>query len=827
MRLTGMLSMRQFRLKPLALVVLGIAAGVWLPFGHADDLPPPPSAITMPDATLYLEPVVNGRQTGKVVPVNYRGGHYYMTPQQLIDAGLPVADQQAKDVAVDLLNKVDISYSGESQQLLINVPNDWLPQQRIGAQHPIQPLPAQSSLGMLFNYDVYANQSNANGRPGYLSAWSEQRLFDGFGVIANTGIFRSAFNGAAGDSGGGRYIRYDSQWHYNDDRRLLSLTAGDLTTGSLPWSSAVRIGGLQLSRNFAVRPDLITYPLPQFSGQAALPSSVDLYINSYKNSTTSINPGPFTLDSVPYINGAGQATVVTTDALGRQVSTTVPFYVASNLLQTGMSDFSVSAGALRRNYGIESADYGQWVTSASGRYGVTDWLTMEGRAEGAAALAVGGLGADFRVGQLGVFNASYSYSQAGDNAFDGGPPIVRQNEYDPLTGRPLPSPDPQPVYRYASTHGDQSSFGYTYSNQRFSLNAQRVLRSAGFGDISVYKSDYRLSRRTDQLTGSVSLSRLGSIGAGYFDVRDAIGQRTRLVNFSYSLSLWGNTSLYASVNREIGSSGYSAQLQLSIPFDSWGTASLGAARDNRNRWSERVSYSRAAPTDGGLGWNLAYADGQDSGAYRQADLTWRARTLEARAGMYGTRDDYNRWGEISGSLVAMNGGLYATNTINDAFALVSTQGYPDIPVRYENQLIGVTNAQGYLLVPTVTSYYHARFQIDPLTLPADVALPTVEKTVAIRDHSGFLVEFPIQPISAADVELVDAQGKPLANGSQVAVIGGNQQSYVGWDGMAYIDPVQQHNRLSVIPADGGPACQAEFSLAKSQGIQRVGPIVCR
>ena len=106
----------------------------------------------------------------------------------------------------------------------------------------------------------------------------------------------------------------------------------------------MRIGGLQVARNFATRPDLITYPLPQFSGQAAVPSSVDLYINSYKNTSVSVNPGPFTLNTVPYINGAGQATVVTTDALGRQISTTVPFYVASSLLQAGLSDFSLSAG---------------------------------------------------------------------------------------------------------------------------------------------------------------------------------------------------------------------------------------------------------------------------------------------------------------------------------------------------------------------------------------------------------------------------------------------------------------------------------------------------
>ena len=90
--------------------------------------------------------------------------------------------------------------------------------------------------------------------------------------------------------------------------------------------------------------------------------------------------------------------MVTTDALGRQISTTVPFYVASSLLQAGLSDFSLSAGALRQNYGYRSADYGQWVASGSGRYGVTDWLTLEGRAEGAAELAVTGAGAGVRRG---------------------------------------------------------------------------------------------------------------------------------------------------------------------------------------------------------------------------------------------------------------------------------------------------------------------------------------------------------------------------------------------------------------------------------------------
>ena len=80
----------------------------------------------------------------------------------------------------------------------------------------------------------------------------------------------------------------------------------------------MRVGGLQVSRNFAIRPDLVTYPLPQFAGQAAIPSTVDLYIDNFRTQSASVNPGPFVIDNGPRINGAGQATVVTTDALGRR-----------------------------------------------------------------------------------------------------------------------------------------------------------------------------------------------------------------------------------------------------------------------------------------------------------------------------------------------------------------------------------------------------------------------------------------------------------------------------------------------------------------------------
>ena len=118
----------------------------------------------------------------------------------------------------------------------------------------------------------------------------------------------------------------------------LTFEGGDLVTRTLPWAGSVRLGGFQISRDFSVRPDIVTYPLPTFSGSAAVPSSVDLFVNGNHATSGSVDPGPFTLGDVPYVNGAGEAVVVTTDAQGRRVATSTQFYVANTLLRRGLDE---------------------------------------------------------------------------------------------------------------------------------------------------------------------------------------------------------------------------------------------------------------------------------------------------------------------------------------------------------------------------------------------------------------------------------------------------------------------------------------------------------
>ncbi|HKS11602.1 MAG TPA: fimbria/pilus outer membrane usher protein, partial [Pseudomonas sp.] len=507
-----------------------------------DDLPPPPAEMdAVADAVLYLDLLVNQVPRAELVPVQQRDGRLFIASDALQAAGIRVPGEPQGEIALDTIKGLHSEYDSPNQRLLLEVPPSWLPDQRIGNRSLYPASEARSSLGALLNYDLYLNDTDEGGT--YLAAWNELRLFDSWGTLSSTGQWRQSFGATpTGDRQRG-FLRYDTTWRFTDEQRLLTYEAGDLVTGALPWTSSVRLGGLQLSRDFAARPDLVTYPLPAFAGEAAVPTSLDLFINGFKASSADLQPGPYTLTNVPFINGAGEAVVVTTDTLGRQVSTTLPFYVTSSLLQKGLSDFSVAAGSLRRDYAVRDFSYGPGVASASLRHGLSDSFTLESHIEAAQSLALGGLGGNLRLGTFGVLNAALTQSR-----FDG-------------------------------AGGRQVSLGYQYNSQRIGFNYQRLQRHGDYADLTLVDSVYtRLSQRSEQVTLSLNLNRYGSLGAGYFDVRAGDGSRTRLLNLSWSKPLWRNSSLYLSANREIGDSQWAVQAQVVVPFDLRGTLSLGLER---------------------------------------------------------------------------------------------------------------------------------------------------------------------------------------------------------------------------------------------------------
>jgi len=128
-------------------------------------------------------------------------------------------------------------------------------------------------------------------------------------------------------------------------------------------------------------------------------------VNDVRIGNQNVPAGPFSITNIPTITGAGDLNLVVRDAFGQQRVISQPFYIAQQLLQPGLTEFSISAGAERLNYGIRNFDYGQGYASGYLRAGLTRNLTAEARAEFDRDNATAGVGADLLVGQLGVVSA--------------------------------------------------------------------------------------------------------------------------------------------------------------------------------------------------------------------------------------------------------------------------------------------------------------------------------------------------------------------------------------------------------------------------------------
>ena len=201
-------------------------------------------------------------------------------------------------------------------------------------------------------------------------------------------------------------------------------------------------------------------------------------------------------------------------------------------------------------------------------------------------------------------------------------------------------------------------------------------------------------------------------------------------------------------------------MQLVIPFDINGLLNIGVTRDSDRRYSERVIWSRSTPSQGGLGWNLGYGGG--ASPYQQADLTWRMQNVQLQGGLYGETGNYSAGPISAARWYGWTTPCSPATGSTTPSSWSAPKGYPQVPIRYENQLMGSTDDNGHLLVPWVAAYYPAKFQIEPLDLPANVSAPEVEQRVAVRQGSGLLLDFPIRAVVAASISLVDERGEPAA-----------------------------------------------------------------
>lgn len=700
---------------------------------------PLPSAQDRTSQTLYLDIIIDERLARPLVRFNLIDDRLWVEPAELTAAGLALPSGLTPDahgrVALDDIAGLPFRYEPAMQRVVLMPSRNLRPTRTLGYRMPA-PVAVQRDHGLVFEYDAYARSI---GDQQTLSLGTGLRWFGRYGSLEATGVSRG------GDGGGDAYDRLDTRWSYSDPDRMWTWTAGDLISGGLTWTRPVRMGGVQWRRNFGVRPDLVVYPMPQFSADATVPSSVELYVNNVRQYAGQVDPGPFVLNEFPRVVGAGQAVVVVTDALGRTTQTSVPLYTDYQRLAEGLSDFSFEAGVLRSGYGSDHDDYGSdIVANASWRRGLSDEFTIELHGESGPSLKVAGAGMAWSpLGRYGVINAAYATSNG-----DGIPP------------------------------GHQNSVGYQWFGQLVGFDLYRQRGTHAFRDLGSLDAGGAPLREQDRASMWLSVPR-GSLSLTWLRYRDAEDAPSR--TFSVGLSQSFGRYAYVSANAfDDDRAGRGVSMTVSVPLGRDHDASLSIDRqDGRN--NAVASVRRSVPYEGGWGWQALARDSGDG----QFGTTWRGNATEIWMGVDRVDGDVGAFAQGSGSVVWMDGQVFASRRISDAFAVVSTNGVADVPILYENRTAGRTNRAGYLLLPELRGWQANRIAIDPDGLPANVEVPAIERLVTPADHAGIQLHYALNPLRTATLVLHETDGTPVAAGTRVHRTEGT--AIVGFDGELWLD----------------------------------------
>lgn len=729
-------------------------------------------------AARLIDVWLNGERMDAFAPLMQEGGEWFvpsgMLPSwRLLPSGSP---RWIDGVSHHSLSPWQPTLDVVNQRLSMVAPVDHFIPQRLrvdgrpeDAAPLIEPLP-----GFALDYTVNLE------RDGGVS--QHATLFDlrGFGwteggLLRTSGVLR----GGARTDPLPRWQRLDTAWRHADPQGLWRTTVGDAVTCGGELAPALRFAGVQRSTDFALRPDLVTQPLPSVQGSALVPSGIDLLVEGRTAGSARVGPGRFTLDTLPGVNGAGELRVVQRDVLGRETVQTVPYYLSPRLLRKGLSDLCGEAGVLRRGYATAQDRHDGGFVAGSIRHGLNDTLTLLARAEGSAAVRSLHAGLHLVPARWGVFSAHAGVSQ---------------------------------------THG-------VGSGQRWLLAFERAQAE---GNISVSAEHH--SRRFRTLdAGTPPRTRASvfggtrwgphSLSAGLVWQRDARLQTTRVFTAGVQRRLGPHWFAGLTLFRRDGDGSMALLLTRAIGRDVSVALRAQAGADA----GVTVQAQRSEPTEGGMGWRL---QGGSGALQALAGASWLGESgrVEVQAARWRPGGGTAWRAGAQGGLLWFGGTPVVGRPLGEsAAARVEIDGMPGVGVRLNHRDTAVTDARGHAWVWGLLPWQDNTLGIAADVLPLDVALGVPELRVRPPAQAVVRVRFPVQRSRAALLTVLHPDGRPVAPGSR-AHRDGDAGSPFGRDGLVWVTGLGGDNHLRIEGPDG--TCHARFTLPDDHTPERIGPLTC-
>jgi outer membrane usher protein len=620
--------------------------------------------------------------------------------------------------------------------------------------------------------------------------------------VRNTLLYGTAFRDELGV-----FSRGITSFTVDDRERLVRYLVGDRFDSTGPLGGSALLGGLSVSREFALDPYFVRFPTVGLSGAVLTRSTAEVYVNGQLLRREVLPPGPFELRNLPAPVGSGTAEVVLRDAFGRQQVIASPFYFTSNLLRAGVQEWSYDLGFRREAQITGLGEYGPWAVLARHRVGVTDDLSAGVRLELGADLVSGG-------------------------------PIV--------TAR-LPVGEVELTVAGSRTDvqdGWAASLAYSYASRPFSVGGAVRTLSDHYVTTSLKAPEDRPWLEATALVGLPVTSRSTvSLQYAYTEFRDADPQQRVSASVSVRLTSRANLFVTASHARQPGVKSDTAVFTGLTYYLGDRTTATASNEVSRHQNTSALEAQRSLPLGTGVGYrarvvraeqDLPQVDGRSGGStvdYQGlADLQYQSPYgfYEASYERTGGRDTTMLTAAVG--LVAIGGGVHLSRPVEDGFALIKVPGVPGVRGALNNQEVGRTDSRGTLLVPNLLPYYGNRLSIADQDIPIDYSIGATERLVGPPVKGGSVVTFPAHRVQAYMGTLtVEAGGRtmtPTYGELTVTAEGRTYESPIGHDGEFYLENLPAGRHPAVVEHKDG-VCRFTLETPVSPAsLVDMGPVRC-
>lgn len=732
-------------------------------------------AVASNDGPGLSEIEIDGEVRQRLVPLAYRNGSLAIDADAARAAGLPVAPGGGGMIPLNSIKVAKWNFDSIHQRLVVQL----IRKSDRGNLIDLYSAPrndGQAAPLMALRVDYDLTTTLARGRSG-AAGLVEAAVVRG-NVAVTTGL-QVVSSPAPGSSA---VLRLDSQFQIQFPRKGLVATAGDFISAGGQSQRALRMGGLQIASDYTLRPDIVTTPLPSFTGQVSVPTGIDLVNGDQRYKLGEIEPGEFTVRNVPAAIGRGELAVITRDSLGREILQSTRFYVSRNLLARNLSEFAVNAGFVRRRFGVRSMDYGPLAASLYYRRGLSSRLTVEGTAEWTSGLVNVGTRGDLALGGIALATVEARYSR---NAASG-------------------------------RSGSLLNVGLESVGRRISGRIGAVLPTKGYSDTATKLGDPLPPRQyVAQLSFDLGNFNQLQISAARqqrrFDPRFPNFERNSdLVNATFRTRLGKRIDLFSSLGYRRGAStAFSGFAGLSIQFGGGRNAQASLSGSSKGPLSGSTVVSRHDIEGQPIGYAIERLYGPASRT--AGSIAWRSDYGRLEGQVERVNGNFGFRGNARGTLIAAGGGVFARNQTGGSYALVRTGKVGGITIMRENRPAGVTGRSGLLLVENIPAQVPIGFDVDADKLPADALARDVKKRIVIPRRAVGLVALDVVRFVPRQIRLAGPDGAPLPAGMTLKALPSGEMSMVGFDGVTDFNAEGSDTRL-VAMSEGAPLCVAEVDL---------------